>query len=252
RLQEINTQEDNKIIDQRSRIAKALVLKSSTQAQNQTQAKALLKQLAEEEVVDHGLTVLALLNVCDMLLAELELSNVQEQLQVVHPYVNKLLAIAQHQNSHWLLASTYVLRARVLFIELRHLWSFEKLQELNITLQQIQQWGQAKQLFIILAQAHLLLALFYHTRLFFDEVKAELKKAEAIIDQRNLFNERQKLEAISQQIQTSKATYLAMLTQGFEHEQHKLKIAEFEQDFMNTIDAYFRAIKPTIATLVNT
>ncbi|MFX0063257.1 MAG: tetratricopeptide repeat protein, partial [Candidatus Hermodarchaeota archaeon] len=160
-LQTINNQEENKIINQRSRLAEALVLKANDQTQDHFKAKKMLTQLVEEEIIDHELTMLAQFALCEILLGILEKSYVQELLEAVQSHLNKLLKIAHHQTSVWLLTGTYVLQCRILFIELKHSWSFDKIQELNRTLQQVRQLALENQLFIILIQAYLLIATLY-------------------------------------------------------------------------------------------
>ncbi|MFX0090579.1 MAG: tetratricopeptide repeat protein [Candidatus Hodarchaeota archaeon] len=118
RLQEINAQEDNKIISQRTRVAEALLLKTSSRVRNWGKAVELLEQIVEEEMVDHELTVLALLTLCDLLLGELRMSDDLEVLKAVKNLVKRLLEIAKQQNSFWLLAETYVLQSKLALLEL--------------------------------------------------------------------------------------------------------------------------------------
>ncbi|MFX0060964.1 MAG: tetratricopeptide repeat protein [Candidatus Hermodarchaeota archaeon] len=243
RLRKIDEQEKDDIIRKRYRLAEALVFKESPKAQHRAKAEKSLIQLAEEEGIVHELVVLALLHLCDMLLEEIDTSNTQEVLRKVRTYVNRLFEIAQQQKSPWLLASTYVFKAKVNFIEFQKLRTFEKIKELNAILQQIQNLAQEKQLFVILAQAHLLLALSYDSRMLFDEAKAEIQEAREIITKRNLFKENQKLEVISRQIQTSEATYLGLLEQSFEQGEQDLKLVTLEQEFFDSIDDYLQRAK---------
>jgi len=117
-LQQINKQEDNKVISQQSRVAEALVLKNSPRARNRGKAEELLTQVIEEEIVQHEVTIVALLNLCDLLIAELRVSGTQEVLEEVKVLVNQLLEIANQQHSHWVLAETYVLQSKLALIEL--------------------------------------------------------------------------------------------------------------------------------------
>ncbi|MFX1535636.1 MAG: tetratricopeptide repeat protein [Promethearchaeota archaeon] len=118
RLQEINNQEDNKIINQRYRVSEAIVLKTSTRLRNKLKATELFEQITEEEIIDHELTVTALINLCDLLLVELRMTGEQEVLDDVQTHVTRLLNIAQQQNSYWLLAETYLLKSRLALLEL--------------------------------------------------------------------------------------------------------------------------------------
>ena len=119
RLQQLNEQvPDNKLISQLWRVAEALVLKTSTRARHRVKAEELLEQVTEEEVVDHEVTVAALLNLCDLLLTELRVSGDPEVLGEVQAHVTRLREIAQQQHSHWVLAETYVLQAKLALVEL--------------------------------------------------------------------------------------------------------------------------------------
>lgn len=117
-LQGINEHEESKIIDQRCRLGEALVLKTSMRARNRAKAEELLEQITEEEIVAHELTVIALLNLCDLLLAELQVSGDAEILGGVQAYQSRLLEIAENQHSFWLLAETYVLQSKLLLLNL--------------------------------------------------------------------------------------------------------------------------------------
>ncbi|MFX0060968.1 MAG: tetratricopeptide repeat protein [Candidatus Hermodarchaeota archaeon] len=251
-LQKIDSQEENKIINQRNRVAEALVLKTSTRIKDWNKAEQLLKKVAEEEIVDHALTISALLNLCELILTRIETFNTQEPLKVLQSYVDQLFEIAQKQASHSLLATTYILQTRGILIELQRSWSFEKIKELNTTLDEVRQLAQEKQLFVILAQAHLLLALSYDSRMLFDEAKAEIQEARMITIKRNLLKESKKLEEISQQIQTSEATYLGLLEQTFEQGEQELRMVTLEQEFRNSIDDYLQTIKTALVTLDRT
>ncbi|MFX0067203.1 MAG: tetratricopeptide repeat protein, partial [Candidatus Hermodarchaeota archaeon] len=116
RLQQIKDQEDNRLINQRSQVAEALLLKSSTRSRDKIKATDLLEQIVEEKVVDHELTVIALLNLCDLLLKELRIS--EDVIDEINSIVNKLLAIAKAQHSHSLLVETYLLKAKLGLVEL--------------------------------------------------------------------------------------------------------------------------------------
>jgi tetratricopeptide (TPR) repeat protein len=117
-LQQINAREENKVINQQYRAASALVLKTSPQARKRVKAEELLKQITEEEVVDHELTVLALLNLCDLLLGELRMSDDPEMLVELDALVNRLLEIAEESDSHWLFAEAYVLKSNLALLNL--------------------------------------------------------------------------------------------------------------------------------------
>ncbi|MFX0092263.1 MAG: tetratricopeptide repeat protein [Candidatus Hodarchaeota archaeon] len=118
RLQQLNDEEENKIINQRYRIAEALVMKTSTRLRKKFKAAEILRQVVEEEIADHELTVLAMLNLCELLLFELKSLEEVEILQDVKPLTQRLFEIARQQHSYSLLAETYVLKARLALMDL--------------------------------------------------------------------------------------------------------------------------------------
>ncbi|MFX1253406.1 MAG: tetratricopeptide repeat protein [Promethearchaeota archaeon] len=117
-LQEINALEENKFISQQCRIGEALLLKTSTRLQDWGRAEELFEKIIEEEIIDHELTVLAMLNLCDLLLLKLRTSNDHKILGEVQTIVVKLLKIAKEQHSYSLLVETYILRAKLTLLDL--------------------------------------------------------------------------------------------------------------------------------------
>ncbi|MFX0209660.1 MAG: hypothetical protein ACFFDT_27010, partial [Candidatus Hodarchaeota archaeon] len=117
-LKSCDTREKNKLINQRYRLANALVLKTSKRAKNIGKAQELLEQIANEEIVQHRLTVIALLNLFELLLQELQSSGEEEILEETKTIAKKLLVIAKEQHSFSLLAETYWLQAQLALVEL--------------------------------------------------------------------------------------------------------------------------------------
>ena len=76
------------------------------------------EQVVEEEVAWHEIKVLALLNLCDLLLRELRISGDREILIEIQQHVHRLQEIAKTQYSHRVLAETYVLQAKLALIDL--------------------------------------------------------------------------------------------------------------------------------------
>jgi tetratricopeptide (TPR) repeat protein len=74
------------MVSQVFRIAKALILKATKQLRNRGEAERLLKQVAEEEIARHEYTVIALVNLCDILLDKLTENNNPEVLNEITIY----------------------------------------------------------------------------------------------------------------------------------------------------------------------
>ncbi len=118
RLLKIHNIEDNKLIRQQYRVAQALVLKKSTRKRDTDKAKLLLRQVVEDEVLEHELFVEAMLNLCDSLLTDLRASGEQKVLEDVRFLVSRLLEVVDEQRSHALLAETYLLQSKLALLEL--------------------------------------------------------------------------------------------------------------------------------------
>jgi tetratricopeptide (TPR) repeat protein/predicted amidohydrolase len=118
KLEQINKRTENKLIDQRYRVAKALSLKSSKRARHKLEAGRILEEVIKEEVGDHALAVVAMIHLCDLLLSELKNTGEEELFGEIKELTNRLLEISERQSSHALLAQTYLLQSKLALIEL--------------------------------------------------------------------------------------------------------------------------------------
>ncbi|NIU80716.1 hypothetical protein GWN63_00475, partial [Candidatus Bathyarchaeota archaeon] len=73
-LQELNENTDNRVIDQSYRVAKAIRLRASKGVREKLEAQRILAEIVQEEVVQHTLTVTAMVHLCDLLLFELKMT----------------------------------------------------------------------------------------------------------------------------------------------------------------------------------
>ena len=117
RLKELNEQQQNPIISQRYRVAEAIILKTSSRSRSRGKSENILAQVVKEPIINHEVTVDALLNLCDLLLVELRLSDDPAVMNEIQAHVTRLLFIADQQHSHWLLAETFVLRSKLVLVE---------------------------------------------------------------------------------------------------------------------------------------
>jgi predicted amidohydrolase len=118
RLETLHHQEANRYISQYYRIAEVLLLKTSARVRDRSRAEVLLTQILAEDIVDHGLTNVALLNLCELLLGEFQVSGSPEVFEEVEALVNRLLVIAQEQNSWWLYIEVYLIQSKLVLVEL--------------------------------------------------------------------------------------------------------------------------------------
>jgi tetratricopeptide (TPR) repeat protein len=118
RLGQIHERTQNRIVKHRYLIANALFLKSQKRVRQKMKAEEILAQVVEEEVVDHALTVTAMIHLCDLLLFELKTTGEEEILREVKDLTKRLHEIAKEQSSHSLLTETYVLQSKLALLEM--------------------------------------------------------------------------------------------------------------------------------------
>jgi tetratricopeptide (TPR) repeat protein len=112
-MNELKNQEEYEIIKLNYLINKALLLKANPRASNLSKAEKILKEALEEEIVLYEPHIDALLNLCDILLTDLQNTNDPEILNELQPYVSRLLDLAEKNNSFSLIAETKLLEARL-------------------------------------------------------------------------------------------------------------------------------------------
>ena len=117
-LKKINEEEENKEINLRYQFSRALFLKSSPRLRDRGRAEEILKQITEQDIIYIETTSNALINLCDLLLLELQMTNDIEILNEINHTISRLLDIAEKNNSYSLLAETYLLQARLALLTL--------------------------------------------------------------------------------------------------------------------------------------
>jgi tetratricopeptide (TPR) repeat protein len=117
RLQYVNEQEDHKGINQVSRVAQALVMKTSPRIRDKARAQELLQQIIEEEMFHFLNTQIAMINLCELLLDELKAYGEISVFQEAQSLVEKLYSLAQDRHSHSLVVTSLILKAKFAMIE---------------------------------------------------------------------------------------------------------------------------------------
>ncbi len=112
-LEQMNNQIKNKKIKRFYRLSKALVLQSSSRFRDMAKAEKILRQIINEEYFDFEDTTLALINLCDILLAEFQVTTNLVILNELEPLIAQLLNIAEKTQSHWIQAETYLFQAKL-------------------------------------------------------------------------------------------------------------------------------------------
>jgi tetratricopeptide (TPR) repeat protein len=128
RLQQLNDERDNKSVNQRYRVAQALVLKTGPRVRKRAKAAELLEQVVSEEINDHETTVAAMFALCELLLDEVRAYGDSEALQEAKALAERLYALAQQQHSFSLVVDALILQGKFALIE-GNLTAAEKLLE---------------------------------------------------------------------------------------------------------------------------
>ena len=108
---------NNKLKDKKVNLVylynKALMLKTSPRARNRGKAEEILDLILEDEDSSFGLILEALINLCELLLTELRMTNDLEVLEEINPLIARLLDIAEKSGSYSILCETYLLQAKL-------------------------------------------------------------------------------------------------------------------------------------------
>ncbi len=101
--------------------ARSIILKASSRPKNWIQALILLEEVVEEiwkgKIIDQELIIVALINLCELLMNEFSISGEKEVMDEIEKYTDKLEEIANKQKS-----LSYILRLEVKNIRLHTIW----------------------------------------------------------------------------------------------------------------------------------
>lgn len=119
KLEQFAIKSKSKVFDQLYIIAKALVLKNSGRIRNRTEAELLLKQITEDDITTPQLFLLSLVNLSELFLEELEMTNNPEVLDELNPLITRILTLAEKQNAYLWLAEIKLLQAKLALIQFK-------------------------------------------------------------------------------------------------------------------------------------
>ncbi|MFX1573281.1 MAG: tetratricopeptide repeat protein, partial [Promethearchaeota archaeon] len=111
--EQINSQLKDKESNLAYLFNKALLLKTSLRARNRVKAEKIFNQLLKNKDISYELTIIVLLNLCELLLTELRIINDIEVMDEINPLIAQLLDLAEKGNSYYLLAETYFLKGKM-------------------------------------------------------------------------------------------------------------------------------------------
>jgi hypothetical protein len=116
-LHQIDERESNKTINQRYRVAKALMLKTSTRMSKRAEAQGILQKIVDEDIVDHFLTMRAMLNLCELLIDELKMYGDPGVFRQIQALLTRIHDIAVHQRSSPLIVEVLLLKAKFTLVD---------------------------------------------------------------------------------------------------------------------------------------
>jgi tetratricopeptide (TPR) repeat protein len=119
KLEQFADKSKSKVFDQLYMIAKALVLKNSGRIRNRTEAELLLKQITEDDITTPQLFLLSLVNLSELFLEELEMTNNPEVMDELNPLISRILEVAEKQNAYLWLAEIKLLQAKLALIQFK-------------------------------------------------------------------------------------------------------------------------------------
>ncbi|MHA2295142.1 MAG: tetratricopeptide repeat protein [Candidatus Hodarchaeales archaeon] len=117
KLHRINSKEENRVINQRYRVARAIILKESPKKAYRIEAKEILKNVVNAEIINHELTITSILTLCDLLLFDLKTKRIDNLINEVKVLIKRFLEIATQQSSFPLLVESYILKSRLALAE---------------------------------------------------------------------------------------------------------------------------------------
>ncbi|MHA1444206.1 MAG: tetratricopeptide repeat protein, partial [Candidatus Hodarchaeales archaeon] len=113
----VHSNPQNKIISLRSLITNSLILKISSQKNDIEEAKRLLKEIVDEEIVFHELTVTAMIYLCQILADELISNQEVDILSDLNTYTNRLQSLVDEHHSNAMTIEIYILQSRFAVIK---------------------------------------------------------------------------------------------------------------------------------------
>ncbi|MFW9785303.1 MAG: toll/interleukin-1 receptor domain-containing protein, partial [Candidatus Heimdallarchaeota archaeon] len=117
-FEQLNSQYKSRFINSMYLLDKALLLKTSPRALNRGKAEEILKQLLEDGNLYYDINLEVLLNLCELLLTDLKVTNETEILEEIKPLIIQLLDFSEKSLSFWVFGETCLLQAKLALIEL--------------------------------------------------------------------------------------------------------------------------------------
>ncbi|MHA1990238.1 MAG: tetratricopeptide repeat protein [Candidatus Hodarchaeales archaeon] len=108
---------NNKMVQVRKDLGTALILKMNPRAMYKFEAQKILSNIVNQEVVDNEFTIIAMVNLCDLLLDELQTYNQEEVFLELESLLNQLYTVSQDYKSHFFLVESLILKSKFALVK---------------------------------------------------------------------------------------------------------------------------------------
>lgn len=108
-----------KLVQHRYLISKALFLRKDPKLIKKVEAENIFRQIVNEKIFEHQLTVIAYFNLFEMLIEELQTTEREELLNEVKMLAEQLLTIINTVNSYSYLVEIHILQSKLALVELK-------------------------------------------------------------------------------------------------------------------------------------
>jgi tetratricopeptide (TPR) repeat protein len=117
-IKEVEQESKSKFVKLRVRFSNAIVLKMSKRGVEKFQAQEIFKDILDDQVIDQNITILSLLNLCELLILEMKISETPEELfREVNNLSKKMFDIARAQGSSLLTVMALILQTKLRLVE---------------------------------------------------------------------------------------------------------------------------------------
>jgi len=116
KLEVVNNEIKNELINLNYRLSKALFLKESKQQRERIKAEILFEEIANEEIIYYNHTIYAILSLCELYLEELTKTNDISYKEKLSTLTDKLQNLAKKHQSYSLLTEVYWLQSQLALI----------------------------------------------------------------------------------------------------------------------------------------
>jgi tetratricopeptide (TPR) repeat protein len=117
-MQELKETSKSKFVHLRIQFSEAIVLKMSKRIAEKFQSQQKFQAIIEDEIIDHNITVLSMLNLCELLILETKYSESAEKLlQEVTQLAEQLQKIGQSQESSSVIIMALLLHTKLALVQ---------------------------------------------------------------------------------------------------------------------------------------